>query len=205
VPGSKLNALAVAVLELLHEKAMHPYEMAQTMRDRYVSRRLKLKAGSLYHAVERLEAQGFIEIVETQREGRRPERTVYGMTATGRDAFVHRAREMIGEVAEEYPEFLSGLAVIDDVGLDAALDELEHRITLLEAAVAADQVVLAKLRADGTPEVYWLDWRYSTDRRAFELDWTKRLREDLRTGRIPFQECGATRNLTVVRKEGTDD
>jgi DNA-binding PadR family transcriptional regulator len=197
--AAKLTPLGVAVLELLHEKPMHPYEMAQLMRERYVDNRVKLKAGSLYHTVERLQQNGFVEIVNTQRDGRRPERTVYAMTADGKDAFQQRAREMLGDVVQEYPQFLSGLAVIDDLGPDIALVELEHRLNKLRAGVAADQVILKRLSTDGTPEIYWLDFRYLAAQRAFELEWAEQLLADLSSGRIRFQDTETS--LSLVTKE----
>ncbi|MFI5606273.1 PadR family transcriptional regulator [Amycolatopsis sp. NPDC051903] len=202
MPSVKLTALGVAVLELLHEKPMHPYEMAQLMRERYVDRRVKLKAGSLYHTVERLQQNGFLEVVDTQRDGRRPERTVYAMTPAGQDALEQRGRELLGDVAEEYPAFLSGLAVIDELGHDTALVELEHRITLLRASVAADQVMLKQVRGEAVPEVYWLDFRYAADHRAFELEWCERLYADLSSGRIPFQ--GHKPALSLITEETHD-
>jgi DNA-binding PadR family transcriptional regulator len=129
---------------------MHPYEMAQLMRERYVAIRVKVKAGSLYHTVERLLDNGFIEISETQREGRRPERTVYRMTAAGRDAFVERAQTMLGTPAEEYPEYLSGLAVVAELGREMALNQLKHRAVRLEAAAASDQVLVTNLHEIAT-------------------------------------------------------
>src|SRR5947208_14048596 len=100
--AAKLTPLGIAVLELLHEKPMHPYEMAQLMRERYVNTRVNVKAGSLYHTVERLQRSGFIEVVDTQRDGRRPERTVYGMTQTGVDEVNQRGRELRGDPVKEY-------------------------------------------------------------------------------------------------------
>lgn len=186
--AAKLTALGVAVLELLHERPMHPYEMAQIMRERHVETRVKLKAGSLYHTVDRLQRNGFIDVVETQRDGKRPERTVYAMTAAGKDAFQERARQMLGDVVPDYSDVLSGLAVIDDLGRDVALVELEHRITRLRAAVAADEVLIDRLESDGTPDIYWLDFRYSAAQRKFELAWIEQLFADLDSGRIPFQD-----------------
>ncbi|MEU5263468.1 helix-turn-helix transcriptional regulator [Amycolatopsis sp. NPDC021455] len=201
----KLTTLGLAVLELLHEGPMHPYEMAQLMRERYVHMRVNLKAGSLYHTVERLHRNGLIKIVETQRDGRRPERTVYGMTQTGLDEFNQRGRELLGDLATEFPAFLSGLAVIDELGKEATLIELEHRVTRLRAAVAADQAVLDYLVGDKTPEIYWLDWRYQCDHRKFELEWTERLIEDLKSGRIPFQDSHQEPHLTLITKEDDDE
>ncbi|MEV7091461.1 helix-turn-helix transcriptional regulator [Amycolatopsis sp. NPDC051045] len=202
--AAKLTPLGIAVLELLHEKPMHPYEMTQLMRERYVNMRVNVKAGSLYHTVERLNRDGLIEIVDTQRDGRRPERTVYGMTQTGLDEFNQRARELLGDLVEEFPAYLSGLAVIDELGKETSLIELEHRVTRLRAAVAADQAVLLRLAEDQTPPIYWLDWRYKCDQRKFELEWTERLLDDLRSGRIPFQDDGQPK-LTLITKEDDDE
>jgi len=203
--SAKLTPLGIAVLELLHEKPMHPYEMAQLMRERYVDTRVNVKAGSLYHTVERLHRGGFVEIVDTQRDGRRPERTVYGMTQAGLDEFNQRGRELLGDIVKEYPAFLSGLAVIDELGKEVSLLELEHRATRLRAGVAADQTVLDRLAGDGTPEIYWLDWRYQCDQRKFELAWTERLLEELKSGRIPFQNSDREPHLTLITEEDDDE
>ncbi|WP_290053479.1 helix-turn-helix transcriptional regulator [Amycolatopsis solani] len=202
--SAKLTPLGIAVLELLHEKPMHPYEMAQLMRERYVNTRVNVKAGSLYHTVERLRRDGLIEVVDTQRDGRRPERTVYGMTQAGLDEFNQRGRELLGDLAAEFPAFLSGLAVIDELGRETSLIELEHRVTRLRAAVAADQAVLERLAGDDTPPIYWLDWRYQCDHRKFELEWTERLLDDLKSGRIPFQDCEQPK-LTLITREDDDE
>lgn len=203
--SAKLTPLGIAVLELLHEKPMHPYEMAQLMRERYVDTRVNVKAGSLYHTVERLHRGGFVQIVDTRRDGRRPERTVYGMTQAGLDEFNQRGRELLGDIVKEYPAFLSGLAVIDELGKEVSLLELEHRVTRLRAGVAADQAVLNHLAGDGTPEIYWLDWRYQCDHRKFELEWTERLYEDLKSGRIPFQDSDREPHLTLITEEDDDE
>ena len=203
--SAKLTPLGIAVLELLHEKPMHPYEMAQLMRERYVDTRVNVKAGSLYHTVERLQRNGFLEVVDTQRDGRRPERTVYGMTQAGLDEFNQRGRELLGDLTKEYPAYLSGLAVIDELGREASLLELEHRVTRLRAGVAADQAVLDHLAGDGTPEIYWLDWRYQCDHRKFELEWTERLLEDLRSGRIPFHDNHHEPILKLITGEDDDE
>ncbi|WP_410656378.1 PadR family transcriptional regulator [Amycolatopsis sp. lyj-112] len=203
--ASKLTPLAVAVLELLHERPMHPYEMTQLMRERYVSTRVKVKAGSLYHTVDRLQQNGYVEVVETQRDGKRPERTVYAMTDEGRDEFLDRAKTMLSTPAEEYPEYLSGLAVIDELGREISVDQLKHRVLQLQAAAASDQVVLESLvNEQHLLEVYWLDWSYTAARRAFELKWTQNLIEDLESGRIGFQDH-CTPSLNLVTEDEPDE
>jgi DNA-binding PadR family transcriptional regulator len=187
----KLTPLAMAVLELLLEKPMHPYEMAQVLRTRHIEARANVKPGSLYHAVERLESHGHIEVVDTQREGRRPERTVYGVTEAGRDAFTARAKAMIGTTVPEYPEYASGLSALNELDREDALAELRTRALKLQAEAAAEQVIMDSLAAKPLPAVYWLDVRYIAARRAFELAWTNQLIEDITTGRVEWvpAEC----------------
>src|SRR5919201_4391762 len=89
------NPLALAVMALLHEQPMHPYEIACTMRRRHLEESIKLNYGVLYHTVETLQQLGLITPVETERAGRRPERTVYALTDAGRKHFLGSLRDLI--------------------------------------------------------------------------------------------------------------
>ena len=71
-PRKISNPLALAVLVLLFEKAMHPYEMAATLKQRGKEQSIKLRYGSLYTVIGQLGREGFIEAVGTERAGGRP-------------------------------------------------------------------------------------------------------------------------------------
>src|SRR5437868_2801886 len=55
------NPLALAVLACLHERPMHPYEMASTMRERGKEQSIKLNYRSLYRVVDSLAKHLLIE------------------------------------------------------------------------------------------------------------------------------------------------
>ena len=78
------NLLALAILTLLGERPMHPYEIATLLRERGKAGSIKINWGSLYTVVQNLEKHGFVEAAGTARSGRRPERTVYAITKAGR-------------------------------------------------------------------------------------------------------------------------
>ncbi|GAA5168720.1 MULTISPECIES: PadR family transcriptional regulator [Amycolatopsis] len=179
-----LTPLGMAILELLHEQPMHPYEMTQLMKRRRVDLRVKLRPGSLYHTVERLEKQGFIEVVDTQRQGRRPERTVYAMTETGRDTFAEQARDMLATIAEEYPQYPVALSALSELNPQDAIDHLKLRVMHLKGHVASDEAVVEQLLEKNLPRLYWIDHAYAHHQRKSELDWTERLIADLESGRI---------------------
>jgi len=181
-----LTPLAMAVLDLLHERDMHPYEMRQLMVNRQTDRIIKLKAGSLYHTVERLQRDELIESAHTDRAGRRPERTTYTLTEAGRDAFAARLRDMLAVPADEYPAYPVALAFAHTLDPADALTQLEHRQVRLAAAVAADEATHDRLAAMDLPTMYWIDVTYKLSARRAELDWTTTLIEDLRAGRIEW-------------------
>src|ERR1700737_1901060 len=87
-PRTRANPLALAVLSCLHERPMHPYEVAQTLRSRAKHESIRLNYGSLYAVVDSLESRQLIRSTGTVREGRRPERTIYELTDEG-------ARELV--------------------------------------------------------------------------------------------------------------
>ena len=101
------------VLVLLAEAPMHPYEMQRLMQWRGKDQVVRVQRGSLYPAVERLMRAGLIEPLETGREGRRPERTVY---QTHRGGPRHRGDladgTCCGTVRNEFPEFPAALSFI---------------------------------------------------------------------------------------------
>ena len=61
------NPLALAVLALLFERPMHPYEMAATMKERHKEDSIKLRYGSLYTVIDLLLARGLIAAKEISR------------------------------------------------------------------------------------------------------------------------------------------
>src|SRR5690348_16815496 len=95
------NPLALAVMACLAERPMHPYEMATTLRDRAKDESIKLNYGSLYNVVESLQRHGLIEPRETVKDGRRPERTIYGLTEAGSHEFVDWLTELVSTPVKE--------------------------------------------------------------------------------------------------------
>src|SRR5262250_1548519 len=89
------SAWALTILSLLFEREMHPYEMRRLVQQRGKGDLVDLRPGSLYRTIERLERAGLIEPVETTREGKFPERTVYRITEKGRDELLEWVRDLL--------------------------------------------------------------------------------------------------------------
>jgi DNA-binding PadR family transcriptional regulator len=174
------------VLNLLHERSLHPYEMQQLMRERGHDQVIKLKGGSLYSTIERLTAAGLIEPMETSREGRRPERTVYALTEAGRDELLLWLRELLSAPVHEYPWFGSALAFLAALPQEEVLRLLERRAIALEADVAALDSVRQTMERSGLPRLFGVEGEYALAMRRAELAWLRQILDDLRTGKLEW-------------------
>jgi DNA-binding PadR family transcriptional regulator len=145
------NPLALAVLVLLFERPMHPYEMAATLRVRNKSGSIKLRYGSLYSVIDGLAAEAMIEVKEIVREGRRPERTIYSLTPNGLERMRAWMRDLLGTPVKEYPQFEAALSLLPAVPPDEAVALLEARGRRLgemcEELRAAIEVALTHVEA----------------------------------------------------------
>ncbi|HEX5728410.1 PadR family transcriptional regulator [Microbacterium sp.] len=93
-----LTPLGLIVLALLEEGDMHPYEMMRLLRQRREDRLVTITNGTMYHTVARLERAGLLAEVGVDRDGNRPERTTYAVTASGRDAVGEWIRRELGRI-----------------------------------------------------------------------------------------------------------
>ncbi|MES9538127.1 MULTISPECIES: PadR family transcriptional regulator [unclassified Actinomadura] len=183
-----LTPLALTVLRMLCDGPMHPYEMQQRIRDHAYDQAVKITHGSLYHSVERLAAAGLIEPLETSREGRRPERTVYAVTSAGRDAAQFRLAELLVRPAEEFPLFGTALAFINLLPEGEVARLLGKRTVLLEAALAGHQAAHESLLKRGIERYKLIDQEWQIARVRCELDYVRGLVDDLETGRLTFDD-----------------
>src|SRR5262245_9980031 len=130
--SAQRNHWALAVLALLRERDMHPYEMRRLMRERNKEERLVLKPGSLYHAIAWLEKSSLIEATRTERQGKRPERTTYRITKAGKNELLKSLRELIAIPLRESASFVVALDHLVHLSPAEAAEQLDQRLKLLE-------------------------------------------------------------------------
>jgi DNA-binding PadR family transcriptional regulator len=145
------NPLALAVLALLFERPMHPYEMAATLKQRHKGESIKIRYGSLYTVIELLLKRGFISTKESSREGKRPERTVFELTPSGYDELRAWMKDLLREPVNEYPQFAAGLSLLPVLPPKEAVALLQHRALRLSAEAARIEAHLAELAQQELP------------------------------------------------------
>jgi DNA-binding PadR family transcriptional regulator len=183
---SSRDLLALTVLALLTEQPRHPYEIQRLIAERHKDFAAG-KPRALYHAVDLLVRAGAIEPVETSREGRRPERTVYRITDEGREEFCTWLRELIEHPATEFPVFTAAVSFLAYLPVESAIAALQGRIVELTGQIAAlDGGLRVLLERWRMPRLWLLEQELTRALRQAELDWVQALLDDLKNGTLTW-------------------
>jgi len=198
--SAQLTPLAIAALGLLDERAMHPYEMYQLLITRAEDRLVKVRPGSLYHTVDRLTREGFVESIGTDREGNRPERTTYQITEAGQLALSQRVAEIIATPINEYNEFPLAIAEAHNLSREVLVELLgRRRLRLLserETLTGGYSDVVAKK----VPKKYWIDITYLKAIADAEIAWIDGLVKDLNSGELDWSQTSAEKDSQHVNR-----
>ncbi|HEX6326823.1 MAG TPA: PadR family transcriptional regulator [Jiangellaceae bacterium] len=191
------NPLALAVLVLLHEEPMHPYQMSATLKERRKEHSVKINYGSLYAVVESLLNRGLIEVRETVRAGNRPERTVYGITAAGRQEMIEWLSRLLSDPAKEFPQFEAALSLMPALPPDEVIELLDRRLAAQQATLEAGRKSMGRAIDAGMPRLFAIEHEYELALLAAEVDFLSALLADLRDG--TFSGLAGWRRLHELR------
>lgn len=164
---------------------MHPYEVSQTLRGRAKDESIRLNFGSLYAVVERLEAQKLVTPKETVRKGRRPERTIYEITESGRIEMTDWLSQLITVPAKEYLQFEAGLTLLPALAPDEARDALVQRTSALTLRLTQSRGARLQVAQMGLPRLFDLEGEYAEALLVAELDFVRRLLKEMADDSLP--------------------
>lgn len=167
---------------------MHPYEMYQLLIQRREDRVVKVRPGSLYHRVHWLESHEMVRPTTTEREGNRPERTIYEITDLGRAKLTERISEMLATPVNEFPGFPLAIGEAHNLPLATVIELLTQRCNLLEAELEEIDTVIRDLKEREVQPKYWLNVSHSHAVQTAEVSWLRQLLVDLDTNVIPWSE-----------------
>jgi DNA-binding PadR family transcriptional regulator len=143
---------------------------------------MKIKWGSLYTVVQNLEKHGLIEESGSQREGRRPERTVYVITEAGREEVRDWLRELVAAPEPELHRFEAALSVLGVLPPEEVIELLEARLRALDESVARQQEALQ--RDERIPRLFLIEAEYALAMTQAEAAWVSGLRKELIDGSL---------------------
>ena len=209
------NLLALALLSLLAQQPMYPYEMAQTLRTRGKDRTIRINWGSLYTVVQNLEKHGFIEAAGTNREGRQPERTTYRITEQGMAELRDWLRELLSEPDDQPTPFAAALAEGGILPPAEMAELLAQRLARLDKANAAHEAELTVWN-ERLPRILIIESDYELAMRKAQADWVRGLLREITEGTLggmdtwrKIHETGEIppeiRELDELAKRGWDE
>lgn len=175
------NPLAFAVLGSLGERPMHPYEISTLLRARGKDQSIKLNYGSLYSVVAALEKHGFVEALETIREGNRPERTIYQLTAAGHEEFADWLTELLGTPSREFHPLEAGLAYVLGLAPDRAVELLDERVKAIDAEIEQMTALHDHMTSMEFPRIFWVESEFRLALLQAESAYVHQLIEEIRT------------------------
>jgi len=182
-----LSPLALSILELLDEQPMHPYEMASKMRARHHDEFIRLNFGTLYHSVEVLERNGWIHPLEREKEGKRPERTIYTLTESGRDVLTTTLGELLRQPRKEYPHFAAGLMFMHHLTAEQAAAHLHERAEALDLILGKFQAVLHELLLRGVTRLALIEVEHKIAMLDAERNWVRELEREINEGKLEWK------------------
>jgi len=128
-------SMKMAILGLLLERNMHPYEIMLVLKERAMDRVIKLQMGSLYYAVDKMALDGHIESVEVISSPDRPDKTIYRITDKGRALFEQLVLQLIKKNEDIHHPLYLALALSRHVDpgkveklLAERIREAEHQV-----------------------------------------------------------------------------
>ena len=173
------NPLALAVMAELTAGPKHPYDMARRFKQTGKDRHIKYNHGSLYMVVEQLRRAEFITPQKVMRDTPRPERTVYALTAAGRDELFDWMRELVSRPQREYPSFLVALSLIVVLPPKETTDLLGLRLAALGREIHDIRETVRSATAQGVPWIFLVEEEYRLAELKTEERFVKELAEGL--------------------------
>src|SRR4051794_38309977 len=149
---------------------MHPYEISTTLRTRGKELSIKLNYGALYSVVESLRKHGLIRDLETTREGRRPERTVYEITEAGVQEHDDWLAELLSTPVREFTSLEAGLSLMAGLPPEEVARLLQERADRLRMELRAIAATHSVATESGVPALFLVESVYRERMLEAELE-----------------------------------
>ena len=164
------------LLGLLRSHAMHGYQLNELI-DRHLGASIQLTRPTAYRILAKMESDGWITCRE-EREGNRPTRRVYAITAKGEAAFQQLLRDSLSSYRPAAFQSDVSLAFLDELPVDESVPLLRRR-----QAVISDL-----LRRIGTDKAHHGSFQLLIEQQVHhlsaELEWLGGVIARLEDGRL---------------------
>lgn len=112
---------------------VHGYDLRRELLSWGAEEWANVTPGSVYNALKTLVREGMLEVVGTDRQGARPERTTYRITEDGEEDLWRLLRENLWQSGLPNHPLLAGLAFLPLFPRDELAEAIRHRADKLRA------------------------------------------------------------------------
>ena len=168
------------ILGVLHRGDFHPYEIKRRLKAAMVECYIEVDVGTLYYAIRQLEKDGLITAVAEERVARGGLRTIYAITAAGREEFrrgLHAQFEEDGPVSQTLYGALLFLHLADPATVEALIRRRIARLDDLIAKLDPIKRDMAPVLSTGGDHLL----RHIEAQRRLDRDWLKALLAEIET------------------------
>ncbi|QIS11431.1 PadR family transcriptional regulator [Nocardia arthritidis] len=180
------NPIVVAVLGLLLERPAHPYQIFAELRSRSEHYAAVVNRGTLYNVVSAIADAGWAVPEGQQRNGNRPEHTVYALTPEGTAELVRRLDAAIRNPGREFSAFLGAVSYLGALGPEGAVAALTERAAKLRERADIDAGKLRECHADGVPRLFVIEAEYALAQAHSEIAWVESVVAEIRSGTLAW-------------------
>lgn len=162
---------------------VHGYDVRRELLSWNADKWAKVQPGSIYHALKKMTEEGLLREVTTEQIGQRPERTTYGITPRGRDAFETMLREQWWEVHPVMDPFSAAFAFLPALPRKESVAALRHRARMLRVTAQGIEDMIVAGRTDVNKPVH-VKWMFELwiARAEGEVAWCERVADQIEAG-----------------------
>ncbi|MFE0021743.1 PadR family transcriptional regulator [Amycolatopsis sp. NPDC059021] len=164
--------------ELARRGPMHGHQIRRAAQLDHVDRWTNIKPGSLYGALQRMEAEGLVRRVRTEQAGGRPPRTVYEITEEGRHELVTQRASALREAKLSPDPIDLALGHVTGMTEEAVRSAIEDR----RASLTHQHQEMSHLREEAGPYLSAMEkmiFEHTMRRLCLEIDWHNELLDRL--------------------------
>lgn len=171
--------------------SVHGYDLRRELLSRGAADWANVTPGSIYNALKTLATQGLLDIVGTDRQGARPERTMYQLTTDGEKEFQRLLRENVWQSRLPNHPLHVGLAFLPLVSHEELARATRHRVDELRAQVTTCHSDIRRIleghgdfTRGGIPHYVAESYRLTAALLEGEAAWASALAERLEKGEV---------------------
>lgn len=177
-------SVRLVILGLLREKPLYGYEIKQIIEE-HMNDWTSIAFGSIYFALDKLTEEKFVEKIGVEQPGKRPSRSVYQITDSGRDEFLQLLRNGWNEVEREFFAIDICLFFLDSLPREEVIQYLQQRIQIYQATLThLQEHRTEQMSRPEVPALARTIFDHSQAHIQTEFNWLTDLLENIRAGSI---------------------